>query len=173
MKLPANQSWTGAIRIIGYGKRLLDSKLLSSFLLKTKWVPQPRGGPQPSGWIWRWGLSTQGVLWLKPCDWKDAGRGTVQILSNGQNPGTVLSDVGAGLEAPAIARLGWGGWAAGTGEGQGGLQGVRGHWCGWEISYLPTRAKIKFGESAWGAGQTGYSRLPLGRSSHLCKRDIA
>lgn len=78
-------------------------------------------GPTARRWasaFWpRWGLSTQGILQLKPCGWADAGRGTVQILNNGQNPSTVLSDADIGLKAPAVAGLGGGGGAAGPGEG--------------------------------------------------------
>ena len=79
--------------------------------------------------IWRWGLSTQGVLGLEHCDWEVAGRGTVQILNNGQNPGTVLSDVGA----PAVSSLGVGQVACRRLEGSG----------AWEISYLFTNQSKK------------------------------
>lgn len=102
-------------------------------------------------------------------------RGTVKILNNEQNPGLVPSDVGAGLEAPAVSRLGRGaGGAVGPGEGPGSLQEARGHGFRWEISYLPTSAKINCRESAWGVGQTGFSPAShLAAFPHLCERDIA
>lgn len=135
-------------------------------LQPAKFFSKNKMGPTARRWastFWpRWGLSTQGILQLKPCGWADAGRGTVQILNNGQNPSTVLSDADTGLKAPAVAGLGGGGGAAGPGEGRGRLQEAGGHWCGREISYLPTRTKINFREPARGVGQTGYSHLPLG-----------
>lgn len=88
----------------------------------------------------------------------------VKILNNGQYPGTVQSDRGAGLTAPLVTGL-WEG-PAGPGEEQGCLQG-RGHRWGWGISYLPASAKINCHGSARGMGQTGYSRLPLGSFSHI------
>lgn len=90
----------------------------------------------------------------------------VKILNDGQYPGTVQSDVGAGLTAPLVIGL-WEGQAQqGLGRSKVACRG-RGHWGGWGISYLPASAKINSHGSARGVGQTGYSRLPLGSFSYI------
>lgn len=75
------------------------------------------------------------------------------IFSNGQHLGSQMScwrtvgRIQQGLGRDKVACKGWG------------------YWWEWGIIYLPTSAKMNWPGSAWGVGQAGPSRLPLGRFS--------
>lgn len=67
-------------------------------LLKTRWIPQPDGGPEPSGLDLEAGVKAQGILCSDLMIMRMKAGVMVKILNNGQHLGTVQSDVRAGLE---------------------------------------------------------------------------